>query len=250
MGGASRAEKRRKQEAAEARLRAAGITPKAQGGDTKRTTFIAVAVLAVVALVVGVTVLLTRDTGEPVVPTYTATAEGGVVTAGSGPTVVDVYSDYLCPACERFEERYGEELTTALNNGQITVRYHGVAILDERSDPPGYSTRAANAALCSVPAGIFPTYHQRLFDEQPSESGAGLSDEQLVALGTELGAGGDFASCVTGAVHAEAVAAETEAAVTNPALQTNGGFGTPTVTLNGALVDVNDTGWLQDAIAG
>ncbi|MDN5749997.1 MAG: thioredoxin domain-containing protein [Pseudonocardia sp.] len=250
MGGASRAEKRRKQEAAEARLRAAGITPKAQGGDTKRTTFIAVAVLAVVALVVGVTVLLTRDTGEPVVPTYTATAEGGVVTAGSGPIVVDVYSDYLCPACERFEERYGEELTTALNNGQITVRYHLVAILDERSDPPGYSTRAAAAALCSVPAGIFPAYHERLFDEQPSESGAGLSDERLVAIGTELGAGGDFAACVTGEANEDAVTAETEAAVANPALRRNGSFGTPTVTVDGALVEVNDPGWLQNAITG
>lgn len=249
MGGASRAEKRRKQEAAEARLRKAGITPPAKTSDGRRTTFIAVAALAVVALIVGVGVLLNRDSTPPVVPTYTATADAGVVTVGDGPVVVDIYADYLCPACERFEERYGDELITALNDGQITVRHHGVAILDERTDPPGYSTRAANAALCAVPAGIFPTYHHLLFDEQPAES-EGLSDEQLVAFGTELGAGADFASCVTGAVHADEVAAETEAATSNPALQSSDGFGTPTVTLDGALVDFNDTEWLQNAISG
>ncbi len=246
MGGASRAEKKRKQEAANARLRAAGITPPTKKSDGKRTTFIAVASLAFVALVVGMVVLLTRDGGEPVVPTYTATAEGAVVTAGTGPVVVDIWSDYFCPACERFEERFGDELTTALNNGQITVRHHEIAILDDRSDPPGYSTRAANAAVCASTAGIYPAFHDRLFDAQPSEGGPGLTDEQLVAFGTELGA--DIEACVTGGTNSAAVTAETEAAVANPALRTGDSFGTPTVTVDGTLTDFGDGNWLQDAI--
>jgi len=248
MGGASRNEKKRKQqEAANARLRAAGITPTTAEKDGKRTTFIAVAVLAVLVLVVGVVVLLTRDSAEPVVPIYTATASGGVVTAGSGPIVVDVYEDYLCPVCERFEERYGQELTEALNAGQITVRYHAIAILDELTDPPGYSTRAANAALCAVPAGVFPAYHARLFDEQPAERSPGLTDEQLTAFGTELGA--DLGACISGAAHADAVAAETGLAAATPVLRNaDGTFGTPTVLLDGARVDLGDTGWLQQAL--
>jgi len=249
MGGASRSEKKRKQEAAEARLRAAGISPPTtQSRDPKRTTFIAVATLAVVALVVGVVVLVTRGSDEPpAAPTYGVTAAGGVVTAGSGPIVVDVYEDFLCPLCERFEERYGAELTEAMNAGQVTVRYHAVAILDELTDPAGYSTRAANAALCAVPAGVFPAYHARLFDEQPAERGPGLTDEQLTAFGTELGA--DLGPCISGGTHADAVAAETQAATTDPALRNaDGSFGTPTVLLDGARVDISDTGWLQDAI--
>lgn len=249
MGGASRSEKRRKQEAAEARLRAAGITPPAtQTRDPKRTTFIAVATLAVVAMLVGVVVLLTRGPGEPpAAPTYGVTAAQGVVTAGSGPIVVDVYEDFLCPLCERFEERYGTELTEAMNAGRITVRYHSVAILDEWTDPAGYSTRAANAALCAVPAGVFPAYHARLFDEQPAERGPGLTDAQLTAFGTELGA--DLGSCITGGTNVDAVTAATGAAATDPALQNaDGSFGTPTVLLDGARVDISDTGWLQDAL--
>ncbi|GAA3222192.1 hypothetical protein GCM10017691_07980 [Pseudonocardia petroleophila] len=250
MGGASRNEKKRKQEAANARLRAAGITPRReqQTGDGKRTTFIAVAVLAVVALVVGVVVLVTRDSGDTaVVPTYATTAAGGVVTAGDGPIVVDVYEDFLCPVCERFEERYGQELTEALNAGQITVRYHSVAILDRLTDPVGYSSRAANAALCAVPAGIYPAYHSRLFDEQPAERSSGLTDEQLTAFGTELGA--DLGACISGGANADAVASVTQAATSDPALQNaDGTFGTPTVLLNGARVDISDTGWLQNAL--
>ncbi len=247
MGGASRAEKRRKQQQADERLRRAGITPPTRERDNRRTTFIAVAVVAVVALVIGVAVLLTRDSGAEVTPTYQAAASGGVVVAGNGPIVVDVYEDYLCPVCERFEERYGQELTTALNNGQVTVRYHSVAILDERSAPAGYSTRAANAALCATQAGVFPAYHARLFAEQPAEGSAGLPDAQLVAFGTELGV--DIAQCVAGAANVADVAASTEAATALPAARNAEGlFGTPSVLVNGARVDISDTAWLQRAL--
>jgi protein-disulfide isomerase len=249
MGGASRAEKKRKQEEADRRLAAAGIrVPQKRTNRTNRTPLIIVAAVVVVAVVVAGVVWFTQRGSGDVAPTYTATASGAVVTAGSGPVVVDVYEDYLCPVCERFEQRYGSEITAALNAGQITVRYHSIAILDSLTNPPGYSTRAANAALCSVPAGIFPAYHARLFAEQPAERSAGLTDDQLVAFGTELGARGDFAGCVTSGTHTDDVAAETAAAEANPALQTDGVFGTPTVAIGGTKVDLNDTNWLQNAI--
>ncbi len=245
MGGASRNEKRRKQEEAERRLAKAGIQVPQKRNRTPQ--IVAVVVIAVLALVGGV-VWLAGSFGGDVEPTYTATADGAVITAGNGPVVIDVYEDYLCPSCERFEERYGNEITTALNEGKISVRFHSIAILDERSDPPGYSTRAANAALCSVPAGVFPQYHKRLFDEQPAESGAGLTDDQLIAFGTELGAQGDFAECVRSSANVDAVKSETEKATGDPALQTQGRFGTPTVAIGGQKADLNNTSWLQNAI--
>jgi protein-disulfide isomerase len=245
MGGASRSEKRRKQDEAARRLAAAGIkVPQKRS----RTSQVLVSVVIVFALVVGGAVWLAGGFGGDVEPTYTATADGAVITAGSGPVVIDIYEDYLCPSCERFEERYGNELTTALNEGRISVRFHSIAILDELSAPTGYSTRAANAALCSVPAGIFPRFHKRLFDDQPAEGSAGLSDDQLIALGSELGAQGDFAACVQGSTNVDAVKAETEKATNDPALQTQGRFGTPTVAIGGQKADLNNTSWLQDAI--
>ena len=245
MGGASRNEKRRKQEEAERRLAKAGIQVPQKRNRTPQ--IVAVVVIAVLALVGG-GVWLAGSLGGDVEPTYSTTADGAVITAGNGPVVIDVYEDYLCPSCERFEERYGNEITTALNEGKISVRFHSIAILDERSDPPGYSTRAANAAVCSVPAGIFPQYHKRLFDEQPAESGAGLTDDQLIAFGTELGAQGDFAECVRNGANVDAVKSETEKATGDPALQTQGRFGTPTVAIGGQKADLNNTSWLENAI--
>jgi protein-disulfide isomerase len=242
--------KRRKQEETQARLAAAGIrVPRKRGVD--RMPIILVAIVLVVAVAVGLGVWYTRSSEEAsATANYSVSASGAVVTAGNGPVVVDVYEDYLCPICERFEQRYGNEITSALNEHQITVRYHSIAILDRLTNPPGYSTRAANAALCAVPAGIYPQYHKKLFDEQPAEGGAGLANDQLIAFGTQLGAPADFAQCVNSGANANAVTAETEAATSDPALQTNGQFGTPTVAINGHKVDLSNTNWLQDAISG
>jgi len=246
MGGASRNERKRRQDAAARRLAAAGIQVPQKRSNPSLMIVIAVVVVAV--LVGGIVLYMRSSSSGTVTPTYTATASGAVVTAGTGKPSIDVYEDFLCPNCEIFEKTYGNEIVTALNEGKLTVRYHSIAILDSRTTPPGYSTRASNAALCSVPAGIYPGYHQKLFANQPSEGSAGITDAQLVQFGTELGAKGDFAGCVTGAKNAAAVTAETNKAIADPALQTNGLFGTPTVVANGAMVDLNNTGWLKAII--
>lgn len=247
MGGASRSERKRRQEAAVQRLAAAGIqVPQKRSNPS---LWIVVAVVAI-ALLVGGVLLYVRNSssGAAVAPTYTTTAAGAVVTAGTGKPAIDVYEDFLCPNCEIFEKTYGNEIVTALNAGKLTVRFHTIAILDSRTNPTGYSTRAANAALCAVPAGVYPTYREKLFANQPAEGSAGLTNDQLVQFGTEVGAKGDFAACVTGGKNAPAVTAETKKAIADPSLQTGGVFGTPTVVYNGAMVDLNNTSWLKAII--
>jgi protein-disulfide isomerase len=102
---------------------------------------------------------------------------------------------------------------------------------------------ASNAALCSVPAGIFPEYHERLFADQKKRDNAAL-----IALGKELGATGDFEGCVTSGKNDKAIQSETQRAINNKALRTAQGFGTPTVTVNGKLVNLSDANWLKNAV--
>lgn len=266
MGGAERGERRRRREAANrgavggsssgpgkggARRPDVGRIPGA-GKDRRVAVGVTVAVV-LLAIVAGGLYLLSRPSGtSTAAASYPVAADGVVVTAGqpNAPVTVDVYEDYLCPVCERFENRYGDQLATALGQGKIKVNYHAVTILDNRSVPAGYSTLAANAALCAVPAGIWPAYHAKLYAEQPREGGPGLTAERLTALGTELGAGPDFGPCVTANARAGAIAAATDAATADPALQTDGAFGTPTVAVAGRKIDVSDSGWLDKVVAG
>ncbi|GEL18624.1 DsbA family protein [Pseudonocardia asaccharolytica] len=251
MGGASRNERQRRQEAARQRLAAAGITPKKSGlAGTNRTSIILVAIVVVVAVAVGVGVWLSRTSTEPVAANYPVALDGTAVAAGqaNAPITIDVYEDYLCPVCERFETTYGPQLATALNEGKIKVNYHSTSILDRFSNPPGYSTLAANAGMCAVPAGIWPAFHKELFDTQPAEGGPGFTAAQLVEKGNALGATGDWQECVTSNRHAGAITAATNEAAANPALQTDGQFGTPTVAINGQKIDLGNRDWLKEAL--
>ncbi|GAA4559500.1 DsbA family protein [Pseudonocardia xishanensis] len=253
MGGADRSERRRKQEAAQARLKAAGITPKRSGPSGNALVLGIVAVVVIVAIIVGVVVTLnSRSTTEAVAPNYPVARDGAAITAGqaAAPVTVDIYEDYLCPYCERLETAYKDQITTALNAGQIKVNYHAISILDRASSPAGYSTRAANAAICAADAGIFPAYHAALYADQPAEGSAGFSVQELTDKGTALGAGAGFGQCVAAQANTGLIENATNTAAANPALQTNGNFGTPTVAVGGQKVDVNDSEWLQKAIVG
>jgi protein-disulfide isomerase len=251
MSGAARNDKRRKQEEAQRKLANAGIRVKQRQGPN-RTTIVLVVVVVVFAVVVGGFVWLqNRGSSTPATAaSYPVAVSGAVVTAGNGPVVIETYEDFLCPNCERFEERYAPDITTALNAGKVTVKYHTIAILDPSTKPAGYATRAANAALCAAAANIYPAYRAKLFAEQPAEGSAGLTNDQLVKFGTDLGAGQDFTTCVTSGKNSALVGTETQKAAADPNLQTDGNFGTPTVVVGGKKIDLNDTNWLTEATAG
>lgn len=245
MGGAERRDRQRRQ--AQARARAAGVVQKRGiGGGSVALTVVAVVVILAIIVGVVITMQRTQSAAAGPEPTYPVSRTGVVVTAGqpTAPLTVDLYADYLCPACAQFESVFKAPITTALNDGKMKLNIHPLGYLDTLTAPAGYSTRAANAAICSVDAGIFTAYNEKLFTEQPAEGGAGLTNEQLIAFGTELGAGDSFAQCVNAQSSTPEIAAATEAAANNPDLQTSGqGFGTPTIAIDGKKVDINSN-WL------
>jgi len=214
---------------------------------TSRTpTVVAVTVLVLVAAVVFGGVLLSGGSEQPgraipVTPapaSYPTTVDGGVVVAGGpAPHTLDLYEDALCPACRSFEQRSGGPIARAVAAGRLQVRHHLVDLLDQRSDPPGYSSAAGNAMICAADSGAFPTVHASLYAAQPPEGGRGHDTAQLVDLGRRAGAGPGYAECVQGGRHAAAVAQNLRQAVTDPALRRDGGFGTPTMVLDGRLVE-------------
>jgi protein-disulfide isomerase len=255
VGGAQRNQRRRQQQSAAQRAAAIARQP---GGSppmgNKRVKVAAIVVAVLVALTVVIYIVLSRFSGPPtpVAASYPVAVDGVVVVAGqpTAPVTIDLYEDYLCPYCERLENRSGGDITTALNEGKVKVNYHALNLLEDRTTPTGYSTLAANAALCAVPAGIWPAFHERLFAEQPAEGSAGLTLAQLTQIGTDLGAGQGFGACVEANANAPAIKAATEAAVTDPGLQTDGQFGTPTVALGGRKIDLSSSDWLSQVLAG
>src|SRR5262245_13389430 len=56
---------------------------------------------------------------------YPTQVQGSVVIAGKGSgTTIDVYEDFLCPICGRFESQNGAALAQAISDGKVQVKYH------------------------------------------------------------------------------------------------------------------------------
>jgi protein-disulfide isomerase len=125
-----------------------------------------------------------------------------------------------------------------VEGGDATLVLHPVAIVDTSSD--GYSVRAAAAfawVADNAPEQAF-AYQQVVFQNQPA-SGSSLTDEQLADLAEGVGVPEDVAASIAdGTAHdtyGEWVEAVTDEVLADDSLKDpqSGGFGTPTITLDG-----------------
>jgi protein-disulfide isomerase len=150
--------------------------------------------------------------------------------------VVEVYVDYQCPFCQRWEAEIGSVLAErALQPGSdLLLKQYNLAFLGETSpslSPAGASARAASAAACVLDAdGVetFVAFNQGVFaSADPTEPPTQFSAEALSELARQAGASDDAITCI-----------ESEAQVPFVAATTQAGFGrgvggTPTVLVNG-----------------
>ena len=152
-------------------------------------------------------------------------------------TSVELYVDWSCPICRDFEGAYSEELTGRVAAGELVLEVHPVAILDRAFLDSEYSSRAANVAACVAEHApdAFLAVQYGFFAAQPDEGTVGYDDAQLVELLGIIGVtDADVVSCVENGDFRDWVAAITAATVSRAELAGDtGGFGTPTVVIDG-----------------
>lgn len=199
-----------------------------------------VAVVAVIAVVIVVVAMMNNAATDPGTPPSGAGVdqESGAIVFGEGEQTLDVYLDFMCPACGNFERSYGEEIRSLVDDGTITLRIHPISILDVQSQGTQFSTRAANIMYCvadAEPDAAF-TYMQTVFDNQPDEGTPGLSDEELLGMAESSGATG-VDTCASDGEYFDYVTAMTKNTPIQPG---NAGIATPTLEVNGEVISNRD----------
>ncbi len=202
----------------------------ARASERRTRLLIAIAVLAAIALVAVAVVATRSSTGEnAAVPTGVTAPDGPASFVDEGaPVVMDEWVDFACPACKSFNDNLAPTINQLVEEGELQVLYHPLSFLG-----PG-SVRAANAFGCAVDQGQTHEYYDALFTLQGTSSDP-FTDENLIALGQEIGIESDeFATCVNDGTY--------DGWVDNVAATQldNGVTGTPTIFLNGELVDLPD----------
>ena len=157
-----------------------------------------------------------------------------------GSSVVEVFVDFQCPFCQRWDQELGDALISqALTEGSnLLVKVNPLAFLGETTadlSVPGASARAANAAACIAeheePA-VLARYVAGVYEAaDPSEPPGQFPPSQLVSIATGAGAGTQTTECIRTGDFIGYVAEVTRNSFVR------GVGGTPTVVLNGSLVE-------------
>jgi protein-disulfide isomerase len=151
---------------------------------------------------------------------------------------IQIWLDYQCPYCDQFETTNSDQMKQMMADGTATLEIHPVAILDSSTNNK-YSTRSAAAASCvaNYDPDKFFDINSALFANQPDEStGSGLTNAEILKLFKDAGVESkQITDCVNNQTYAQFVTNRTKEAVASKQLAnpTSGGFGTPTVFVNG-----------------
>jgi protein-disulfide isomerase/uncharacterized membrane protein YphA (DoxX/SURF4 family) len=200
---------------------------------TKESFLVSVGLVA--ALFLGFAVQTTRDTsGHEASAPAGAVATYAVPAGESGaPVKVTIYEDFLCPFCREFEAASRAALQHDVSDGKAQLQYHVMSFLDP-SSTTRYSSRAANAlavVLDTAGPDVAKKFHDLLFENQPAEGSAGLSDDQLIEYAVQAGA---QRSQVEGPIKSQRF--KQWVVNSNDAASKAGVHGTPTVLVDGQTV--------------
>ena len=187
-----------------------------------------VAVLAIVGVIVAVA-LTSRN--APVAQDGGAATGDYTLVAGKpdAPVTISIYQDYMCPYCGNFERANRDDLESMVADGTAKVEFHVMNFLDDASQGTKFSSRAANAlvAVAKAEPDKIMAFNAALFDAQPSEGSAGLSDAQIADLARQAGVSNDVIATFAQMANQQFVDRSTTAAFDS------GVTGTPSVKING-----------------
>jgi protein-disulfide isomerase len=224
----------------------------------QRTRVLRIGGLIIGGLVVAIVISLIVTAGQGddpasvatdkplVVPTSVTQTGAFLVGEAAAPVKLELYLDYMCPFCGRFERTNGGEMDKLIADGTVRLELHPLAFLDRFSEGTRYSTRSANAIVTvaeNVPDRLL-AFNAALFANQPEEGSSGLTNDQIGSLAAEAGVPSDVVSLFGLGTYEPWLAQATDAAFSS------GITGTPTVKINGTVFkgDLYAVGPLTEAI--
>ena len=235
---ARRARTERAREQAEERRKAAK--------RKEQLTRIGVGVGVFVLLVGGYFLVTSLGSDKPDTPPAGATDSFGLrIGEADAPKEIVVYEDFLCPFCGQLELTVRDQLDAAVEAGEVSVEYRPLGFLERISD---YSPESANAfAVVLNESGpeVATSFHDLLFDNQPTESGPFPDEDELVEMAVEAGA---TEADVRPGIEDMAFEGWVDAA--NDAASQEGVNSTPSVFVDGELVEGQSVAEVAEAMVG
>lgn len=231
----------------------------AKRARTMRILGIAAAVLALVIVAVVATVVVNNNktksaaVGAAGTPPHANADKSGIIVnpgkAKDGAPVLQVYQDYQCPVCKQAEAQLGPLITPLAESGEIQVEYRTMNFMDTNLGNDS-STKAAIGAACADTAGIYKSYHDEIFANQPQQEvkGTDAYPDALLreTIPTKLGLSGqtltDFQACYDTKATGDYIKG------TNEKAAQAGVDATPKYRVNGKDLDMQSIGTTKESL--
>jgi protein-disulfide isomerase len=211
------------------------------GGDKVTRNLVIGMVALVVVVGASFSYFGSKGSTTAAIPSSVSKTDGyGIVFNADVPNIptIDVYEDFQCPVCARFEAINGITLEKAIEEKKAKVVYHTLSFLGTES------VLAANAAACAADEDKFLAFHKAFYTNQPAENAGAINATFLKALGASIGITSDkFATCVDNGGYSDWVKNVAEA---GSKANVNS---TPTVFVNGKEIDRNTEYFNVEAFA-
>ncbi|WP_344955226.1 DsbA family protein, partial [Actinomadura miaoliensis] len=152
--------------------------------------------------------------------------------------VVEIYEDFACPPCGKFDRSNDPMLKQLAVAGRAKIVFRPMVVFTRGVEPMyGNSLRAASALRCVSDGSRWLSYQDALYNHQPAkESSRGYEISELLSHGASVGLTDDaFRRCVTGQSRSEDVLAASRTYTTSHGIQ-----GTPSVRVDGRVLDNTD----------
>ncbi len=210
------------------------VREKRRSQQRKQRIYIVLAVvggaLAIAAIAIVPSLLPVGDIVD-ITPHERPLEDGRAMGDPDAPVLIEVYSDFQCPACKNYSDQIEPQVTEAfVANGNVYYIYRHFPFLDDRA-PRNESDQAANASMCAADQNRFWDYHDMLFANWNGENQGAFSDKRLVAFAERLDMDmAAFNSCFDANTHRAEIDSEYQMG------RESGVTGTPSVLVNGRIL--------------
>jgi protein-disulfide isomerase len=181
----------KKSKAQERAAKAAAALAERKRKERRRNLLTALAVVAAMVAIVGAGFLLSQNEDEKRDEGITATTAYDVsIGDEDAPHTIVIYEDFLCPFCAAVEASTRDDLAALADEGKVYVSYRPFNLF---GNPPqrDYSVASTNAfavVLEESGAEVAKTFHDLLYENQPSEAGPFPDADWFVDLAVQAGA--------------------------------------------------------------
>ncbi len=205
-------------------------TLKKNGGE-KGTKALVIGMVVFVVLVGVVFSITTKISAAKVnIPSSVSKADGyGIVFNAAKKPVIDIWEDFQCPICQRFEAINNSYLNSVVREGKAKVVFHTMSFIGPES------VLAAAAGACAADQGKFLEMHSVLYQNQAATENSGTwTNPTLILMGAGAGiTSKSYADCVNSGKYVNWTKnIETDASKHNVTA-------TPTVFVNGKELNRN-----------